>query len=111
MNVFFNTTRQGGTTDFDGYFRIRTTAHADSIIASFVGYRNSAKDIKAGQNQEINFILEQEVINLSELVFLSGQNPANPVLRNVVQNKPMNDKRNLAQYEYHLGHLLRPPWP
>ena len=67
VNIFFNTTSQGGTTDFDGYFTIKTDDYADSIIASFVGYKRAEAAIILDYDQEINFILEPEVVNLTRL--------------------------------------------
>ena len=100
VNVYFNTTLEGSTTDFDGYYRIRTSATADSIVASLVGYKHAGEPVLDGFEQEIDLILEEEVVSLTELVFLSGENPANLILKEAVRQKPFNDKRTLSYYEY-----------
>ena len=33
----------GATTDFDGNFKIRTNRQADSVVASYVGYKSKTK--------------------------------------------------------------------
>src|SRR5690606_31459737 len=58
------------------------------------------KKVERGVTQTINFQLEEEVTALQEIVFLAGENPAFEILRNVVRNKPNNDKRKLSAYEY-----------
>ncbi|HNP77000.1 MAG: DUF5686 family protein [Cyclobacteriaceae bacterium] len=98
-NVVFKGLGTGATTDFDGNFKIRTNRQADSVVASYVGYKSKTKAV-AGTNGVINFQLEEDVTNLPEVVVKAGENPAFEVLRAVVRNKDRNDKRNLSAYEY-----------
>lgn len=98
-NVVFTGTTQGGTTDFEGYFQIRTTAAIDSISASFIGYITKTKAIPAGKKQ-VDFQLEENIVNLDEVVFYAGENPAYPIMRKVAANRHLNDKRSLNAYEY-----------
>lgn len=98
-NVVFKGLGTGATTDFDGNFKIRTNRQADSVVASYVGYKSKTKAI-SGTNGVINFQLEEDVTNLPEVVVKAGENPAFEVLRAVVRNKDRNDKRNLSAYEY-----------
>ena len=99
-NLLFKGTSVGTTTDFDGNFQIKTKTPSDSLIASYVGYKMRAKFVKKGATQVINFQLEEEATRLKEIVFSAGENPAFPILRNVVDNKKEHDKRRLAAYEY-----------
>lgn len=100
VNVVFKGTSIGSTTDFDGNFTIRTIHPGDSMVVSYVGYRPRTKGVKKGVNQVINFQLEEEMINLQEVSIIAGENPAYAILRNVVKNKNLNDKRKLSAYEY-----------
>lgn len=100
VNVVFGGTTVGGTTDFDGNYSIKTNQPADSVIASYIGYKHRTKVLKPGVRQVVNFQLEEEVINLQEVVVYAGENPAFEILRNVVDNKKVNDKRRLTAYEY-----------
>ena len=99
VNVVFKGTGTGMTTDFDGNFLIRTTKPADSVVASYIGYKTRTKAIRKG-TEPMNFQLVEEVTNLSEVVVKAGENPAFEILRGVVRNKEHNDKRNLAAYEF-----------
>ncbi|MEX1238992.1 MAG: DUF5686 family protein, partial [Cyclobacteriaceae bacterium] len=99
-NVIFKGTTTGTTTDFDGNFSVRTTEGVDSLVVSYMGFSTRTKKVERGVTQVMNFQLEEEVTALQEIVFLAGENPAFEVLRNVVRNRPFNDKRKLSAYEY-----------
>ncbi len=99
VNVLFKGTGTGATTDFDGNFLIRTTKSADSIVASYIGYKTKTKAIKKGA-EPMNFQLEEDITHLQEVTVKAGENPAFAVLRGVVNNKDRNDKRNLYAYEF-----------
>lgn len=100
VNIMLRGTGAGATTDFDGNYSVKTTAPADSIIASYIGYRSRIKKLEPNKSQVINFQLEEEITTLQEIVFDAGENPAYAILRNVVRNKDKNDKRKLTAYEY-----------
>jgi len=100
VNVIFKGTLIGTSTDFDGNYILKTSSPADSVQASYIGYKSRAKAIKRGVTQTINFQMVEEVTNLQEVIVKAGENPAYPILRNVVRNKNKNDKRKLTAYEY-----------
>lgn len=99
-NVLFKGTTIGTTTDFEGNYVLKTSNPKDSLLASYIGYRQKVKAVVKGKDQVINFQLDEEVTRLKEVVFLAGENPAFEILRKVVRNKNENDKRNLTAYEY-----------
>lgn len=99
-NILFKGTTFGTTTDFDGNFTVKATGPVDSLTASYLGYHPRTKKVDAGKTQTINFQLSEAVTNLQEIVIDAGENPAYPILRNVVRNKERNDKRRLSAYEY-----------
>ncbi|HRI80726.1 MAG TPA: DUF5686 family protein, partial [Cyclobacteriaceae bacterium] len=100
MNVVFKGSGAGATTDFDGNYTIKTAKPTDSLIASYIGYKPKTKAISKAKTQVINFQLIEEVTHLQEVVVKAGENPAFPILRNVVKNKEKNDKQYLLAYEY-----------
>jgi hypothetical protein len=100
VNVFFKGTTIGVTTDFDGNFTLRSFHATDSLVASYVGYKPRTKAVKTGTKQTINFQLMEESIGLQEVIVYAGENPAFEILRRVVRNKNINDKRKLVAYEY-----------
>jgi hypothetical protein len=100
VNVYFDGTTIGVTSDFDGKFEIRTHTPTDTLVASYIGYRAKKKFVPRGTTTIVNFQLEEDVTRLQEIVFEAGENPAYAIMRKVVQNKPLNDKRKLTAYEY-----------
>ncbi len=100
VNMVFTGTTIGITTDFDGFYQLKTDLPVDSISASYIGYVTRVKPLQRGKVQNINFQLKQDLVNLQEVVFIAEENPAYEILRNVVRNKDKHDRRNLSAYEY-----------
>ena len=100
VNVIFQGTTVGVTSDFDGNYELKTSTPTDTIVVSYIGYKVKKKVITKGITQTVNLQIEEDITKLQEVVFLAGENPAFDVLRNVVRNKNKNDKRKLTAYEY-----------
>lgn len=101
VNVFFKGTSTGNTTNFDGYYTISTNAAKDSLIASYIGYFSKTKYVNPSLgSQTIDFQLTSKEVKLDEVVIVAGENPAFPIMRNVIRNKEINDKNSLSAYEY-----------
>jgi hypothetical protein len=98
--VMLKGTTIGATTDFDGNYSITTSKLSDSLICSYVGFKRMTRPIKRGQTQLVNFPLVAEGYNLGEVVINPGENPAHRIIRNVIANKPFNNKRKLEAYQY-----------
>jgi len=98
--VMLKGTTIGATTDFDGNYLIATSKLSDSLICSYVGFKRMTRSIKRGQSQTVNFPLAAEGFNLGEVVINPGENPAHRIIRNVIANKPFNNKRKLEAYQY-----------
>ncbi|MBX9852443.1 MAG: DUF5686 and carboxypeptidase regulatory-like domain-containing protein [Cytophagaceae bacterium] len=99
-NIYFKETNIGTATDFDGFYTIKTSTPKDSVTCSFFGYTSRTKAIVKGVTQTIDFQLSPEVSSFEEIVITGRENPAFPVMRNVIKNKDKNDKRKLSAYEY-----------
>ena len=99
-NVIFTGTSEGATTDFDGNFSITTKLPVDSVEVRYIGYIKRVKPLIRGQEQVINFQLEEDLLTLGEVVVYAGENPAFEILRRVSKNKNKNDPRALEAYEY-----------
>ena len=100
VNIIFKGTTSGTTTDFEGNYTAKTTSPVDSLVVSYMGYTTRTKKVQRGVTQVLNFQLSEEVTSLQEIVFLAGENPAFEILRKVMKNKNINDKRKLSGYEY-----------
>jgi len=102
VNVHFVGTKSGTTTDLDGRYRIETYYSSDSLRASFIGYASSTKKAIKDKEQVINFTLEEGSIQLAVAEIRPGdeENPAHPILRNIIRNKDINNREKLEAFEY-----------
>src|SRR5690554_6699051 len=98
-NVLLLGTEVGAATDFEGYFYLATEHSPDSVRVSYVGYEPMTRAIRQGETQSLNFQLLPTAYGLIEIVFQAGENPAYPIIRQVVANKHRHDKRSLKAYE------------
>lgn len=99
-NVYFVGSTAGSMTDFDGKYAVTVSKKPDSIAVSVLGYKELKKPIGTATAQTINFKLERDAYNLEEIVILPGENPAETILKKVIENKLNNDKAKLNSYSY-----------
>jgi len=99
-NIYMKGLKAGGSTDFDGNYKISTPYISDSLYVSYIGYLPAAKKISNQKEQVVNFKLERSDINLQEIVILPGENPAHVLLRKVIEHKDGNRKNSLRNYQY-----------
>ncbi len=100
VNIYFEGTTIGVTSDFEGQFAIETFSPGDSITASYVGYLSGTKPVSPGIFQRIDFSLVPDEIMLEEVIILPGENPAEILLRKVIENKEKNNRQAFDAYEY-----------
>lgn len=95
-NVFIEGKGIGATSDFDGFYTLKLNTLYDSISVSALGYTDSRKPMLNQKEQTINFRLFSGALQLEEIVVLAGENPANEIVRNIIENKEAN---RLEQYD------------
>lgn len=95
--------QQGTTTDFEGYFTLKITDKSDSIVVSYIGYVTKIKAIDLSKTENgainLNFQLDSDEKKLDEIVFRAKEDPAYPIMRKVIKNKDLNDKRKIEVFE------------
>ena len=101
-NVTFKNSTVGTITNTDGEYFLETRNTYDSIIVSFVGYKQQSYSVRKKQYQEINFLLEPSIFELEEIVVLPTENPAHPILRHIIGNKKNHNPRKFDSYTYKL---------
>jgi hypothetical protein len=99
-NVYFQGTTVGVTSNFEGGFAIETARASDTLVASFVGYHKSLVPIRKGRFNELRIALVSQNIELSEVVILPGENPAEVLLKRVIANKQYNNREEYDAYSY-----------
>ncbi|MBU8892362.1 MAG: DUF5686 and carboxypeptidase regulatory-like domain-containing protein [Bacteroidales bacterium] len=102
VNVTFKNSTIGTITNTDGEYFLETRNYYDSIVVSFVGYKKQSRFVSKNHFQEINFSLESTIFELQEIVVLPTENPAHPILRNIIANKKKHNPRKFDSYTYKL---------
>ncbi len=100
VNVSFKNTTVGTITDINGEYFIETRVDADTLVVSYVGYKPQEKVVQKFRYQEVNFELEPDIYYLEEVVIIPGENPAHPILRNIIANKHKHDPERFDSYFY-----------
>lgn len=100
-NVFVKGTTLGVNTDYDGNFVLESPEKPDSVAASSIGYLTATlqPDFKGGK-ATLTLELERTDYSLQEIVILPGENPANVLMRKVMDRKKHYDKNMLSSYAY-----------
>ena len=101
-NIYFKGTTIGVTSDFDGAFSLETKNPTDTLVISCMGYMSVETKILRNRFQEIRITLHPSNISLSEFVFHAGENPADTILRNIINNKEKNNFTELSYYQYEI---------
>lgn len=99
VNIIINQSNQGGTTDIDGKFLLKSGTPVKSIRLSFVGYEPKTVNIQ-GKTRDLLIQLEQKQIDLGEVEILPGINPAHRIIRNVIDNRDLNDPEKVKTFSY-----------
>ncbi len=100
VNVYFPNSDVATTTDFDGKFAIETKTPKDSLYAQYMGYIKQAKVVVKNKFQNIDFELKPLSFELSEVEILPGLNPAEVILKKVIQNKDLNNREAFDAFQY-----------
>lgn len=100
VNVGFIDSRVSANSDFDGHYVLDTYFATDSIKAVSVGYQPFTAKVKRDAAQTIDIRLQPATEKLPDVVVTYAGNPAFPILRRVIANKPVNNREKLAAYQY-----------
>lgn len=97
-NIYFKGTTIGVYSEFDGSFKLETSEKVDTIVIKQIGYKDFEHSIKPGQMNELVALMEARDLLISEIVILPGENPAHPIIRNIIKNKKRNNPTNFPNY-------------
>lgn len=99
VNVVFQGTSVGTTTDFNGAYFLENRIASDTLVISYMGYTPTKRKINRNSFQEINVKLQSEDIQLEEISIEAPENPAHPFFRKVVANKKQNNPKRIGNYK------------
>lgn len=100
VNIIVKGTTEGTLTDFDGKYSFELKKHGDSIRFSLMGYKPVTRYIFRNQFQTIDVEMSTTSINLPEVVIHFTGNPAEVILRKIIQNRERNSMQNFQTYQY-----------
>ncbi len=100
VNISFVDGRVSTNSDVDGTYALDTYYATDSIRAVSVGYVPLTVRVKRDAAQTINLPLHPVTEKLPDVVVTYQGNPAWPIMRRLVANKPANNREKLAAYQY-----------
>ena len=100
VNISFIDSRVATNSDIDGAYSFETYYATDSIRAGSVGYKSFTAKVKRDVTQTIDIKLQPQTDQLAEVVVTYQGNPAFPILRRLVANKPVNNREKLEAYQY-----------
>lgn len=109
VSVAFNGSTTGTLTDANGKYTLRTNKPYTQLKISLIGYKIVIRNVVAGQEQVINFKLQEEGKTLNEVTINSAKrqkyrnkdNPAVELIRKVIAHKNQNrlQSYNYAEYQ------------
>ena len=98
VSVYFKNTQIGTTTGFDGRFALESKKATDTVVASYIGFVTSYIPIQRNRFQTIDIRLQPERYELSGVVIRPGENPAEVLLRKIIDHKPDNDPDKVESF-------------
>lgn len=90
----------GTTTDIDGHFSISSKTAINSLTFSYVGYKKKTVPAVDFNNKSNKISLQPVSLQLQEVVFRAGENPAHRIIDSVVRNRKLNNPEMLDSYTY-----------
>lgn len=100
-NIAVKASTSGAITNFDGFYQLKYTLPADSLLVTYVGYDTKSKAIAPNlPEQTIDIQLTPGSLQLREVRIFAGENPAYAIMRKIMDKKKQNNQDNLGAYEY-----------
>lgn len=98
VNVYIKNTSQGTYTDVKGRYTITLPSPNAVLVFSCIGYEK--QEIIITQSMELNIRLVPLAVSLDEVTVTVTENPADRVMRLVVDNRDKHDPENLESFTY-----------
>ena len=97
-SVVFSGTTVGITTDEQGIYALETRDTTARIEVSIVGYAPQSRRVERGTFSQVDFALDPVRFDIGQVVITPGDNPAHPILEEVVRRRPQNDPEYYDTY-------------
>ena len=100
VNILMNDGQQGGTSDIDGAFELKSNEPVEILKFSYVGYYPQTWYAGEGRTDKLRIGLERLSVELREVQIFPGINPAHRIINNVIDNRDKNDPEKLKSFSY-----------
>ena len=110
VNILIENTYKGSTSNDDGYYELNITeTKTYTIVYTYLGYKTVKKKVTIEKFPfEINIVLEEESVSLSEVVVSAKDNPANAIMRQAIAKRKENlDKINSFKADFYSRGLIK----
>jgi hypothetical protein len=105
-SVIFKGTTIGASADIEGKYSFEASKKVDSIVVRALGYIPVTMRVQYGKAQVINFSLRLQEFELQAVEIKAGENPADVIIRNAIDNRDKNNRENISAYEYEVYNKL-----
>jgi len=96
-----NSSNQGTSSDSAGDFSLKSPKPITSVTFSFVGYKSKNITFKStDKTYSVLVSLSPQQLELSDVTVMSGENPANRIIRMAVKNRDQNNYGKLNSYAF-----------
>ena len=107
VSVLLKGTTIGTTTGIDGDFYLTTSAKANEVEVSYLGYETKTLKVTPGRKFKFTVELRPTSIDLTEVIvkpkkekYSKKENPAVIFVRKVIERREANDPRNHPYFQY-----------
>ncbi|MCX6245658.1 MAG: DUF5686 family protein [Bacteroidetes bacterium] len=101
VNIIIKGTTDGTLTDFEGRYSLELNTKGDSLRFSLVGYKSVTRKIVKHKFQSFDIVMAEEKITLPEVTIHYTGNPAETILRKIIENREKNSIQSFEEYQYH----------
>ncbi|MCL3780524.1 carboxypeptidase-like regulatory domain-containing protein [Prolixibacteraceae bacterium JC049] len=98
-NVVFKNTTIGVMSDANGFYKLSTEKKVETLVVSAIGYIKAEVDVNGAAPKRVDVLLRKDIYEINEVVILPTENPAHPILRNVIKNKKKNSPKELDDWK------------
>jgi len=98
VSIYFKNTQIGTTTGFDGHYALESRKATDTLVASYIGFVTSYIPIQRNKFQIVDIKMEPDRYELSGVTIHPGENPAEVLLRKIIDHKPDNDPDKVESF-------------
>src|SRR5258706_8059906 len=105
-SIIFKGTTIGASADMNGNYSFEASKKVDSVIVHALGYISVTMQVQYGKVQVMNFSLRLQQFELQAVEIKAGENPADIIIRNAIDNRDKNNRENISAYQYEVYNKL-----